>query len=255
MTDPNAFTTDVSLAPGPAPASEQNSIPSSVRSVVLVHGAFVDGSGWEDVYRILKRNGFEVTIVQNPLQSLANDVAHTKRAIANATGEVILVGHSYGGVVVSEAGTDPKVAGLVYIAAFAPDTGESAETLTATPGGPRPPFLPPVNGLLFFDKTKFAEAFAADMPIEKTTFMADSLHPWGVEAMSGKVTNPAWRIKPSWYLVAADDQMIPPVSQRKMAARTGAQVEEAAGSHAIYMSQPEIVAAMIKKAAHEANKQ
>ncbi len=227
---------------------------SAVKSIVLVHGAFVDGSGWIGVYNILKQQGFDVTIVQNPTQSLADDVAITKRAIAAAAGQVILVGHSYGGAIISQAGTDPKVAGLVYVAAFMPDAGESVETLISTPvpGVTPPPILPPADGFLFLDNRKFADAFAADIPHGDAVFMADSQVPWGVEALSAKVTVPAWRSKPSWYLVAADDRMIPPVAQRQMAARAGAHVEEASGSHAIYVSTPEIVAALIVKAAQDA---
>ena len=162
-----------------------------------------------------------------------------------------MVGHSYGGVVVTEAGTDPKVAGLVYIAAFAPDKGESVESLIKNPppSAPVPPILPPVDAYLFLDKTKFRASFAADVSEAKAAFMADSQVPWGVRALSGAVTEPAWKTKPSWYLVATEDKMIPPPAQRQMAARAGATVAEAAGSHAIYVSKPEAVAALIAKAA------
>ncbi len=225
-----------------------------VKSVVLVHGGFVDGSGWEAVYYLLKKDGYNVTIVQNPTTSLADDVAVTKRAIAAAPGKVILVGHSYGGVVVSEAGTDPKVAGVVYIAAFAPDAGESVSSLIANPpkGAPVPPILPPVDGFLFLDRTKFAASFAADVRPELASFMADSQVPWGVGALDGKVTVPAWKVKPSWYLVAADDKMIPPAAQRTMASRAKATVVETPGSHAIYVSNPGAVAKLIEQAAANA---
>ena len=240
-----------SLVLGAAPAVGQEKAGDAVKSIVLVHGGFVDGSGWMDVYKILKKDGYAVTIVQNPTNSLADDVAVTKRAIAAADGKVILVGHSYGGVVVSEAGTDPKVAGVVYIAAFAPDKGESVASLIANPapGAPVPPILPPKDGYLFLDQGKFAASFAADVRPDVAAFMADSQVPWGVEALSGAVTAPAWRVKPSWYLVASNDHMIPPAAQRQMAARAGAHVEEAAGSHAIYVSKPAVVAAIIEKAA------
>ena len=220
-------------------------------SVVLVHGGFVDGSGWEGVYGILKRDGYSVTIVQNPTISLADDLAVTKRAISAQNGRVVLVGHSYGGVVITAAGTDPKVAGLVYIAAFAPDKGESVSTLIKDPppGAPVPPILPPQDGYLFLDRAKFAASFAADVDKEKAAFMADSQVPWGLEALSGAITEPAWRTKPSWYLVATDDKMIPPAAQRLMSKRAGSTVVEAAGSHAIYVSQPDAVAALIKQAA------
>src|SRR5215472_14424573 len=199
-----------------------------VKSVVLVHGGFVDGSGWEAVYEILKKDGYNVTIVQNPTTSLADDVAVTKRAIASANGNVILVGHSYGGAVISEAGTDPKVAGLVYITAFAPDAGESVSSLIANPppGAPVPPILPPQNGFLFLDKAKFADSFAADVGAEKAAFMADSQVPWGVAALQGAVTEPAWKKKPSWYLLVTEDRMIPPPAQRFMSKRAGDTVVE-----------------------------
>jgi pimeloyl-ACP methyl ester carboxylesterase len=220
-------------------------------SVVLVHGGFVDGAGWEGVYNILKKDRYNVSIVQNPTTSLADDVAATRLAIARAQGPVVLVGHSYGGVVVTEAGTDPKVAGLVYIAAFAPDKGESVETLIKNPppGAPVPPILPPQNGYLFLDKTKFRASFAADVSEATAAFLADSQVPWGVGALAGSVSEPAWKTKPSWYLIATEDKMIPPPAQRQMAMRAGSTVAEAAGSHAIYISKPEAVAALIAKAA------
>ncbi|HEV7717787.1 MAG TPA: alpha/beta hydrolase [Arsenicitalea sp.] len=238
-------------ASGPLAADTQ-----PVKSVVLVHGGFVDGSGWEGVYQILTKDGFDVTIVQNPTNSLAEDVAVTKRAIAAAPGRVILVGHSYGGVVVSEAGTDPKVAGVVYIAAFAPDAGESVSSLIANPppGAPVPPILPPVDGLLTLDKAKFAASFAADVRPELASFMANSQVPWGVTALEGKVTVPAWKATPSWYLVATDDKMIPPPAQRNMAHRAGATTVEVPGSHAIYVSKPEAVASLIEQAAASIDK-
>jgi pimeloyl-ACP methyl ester carboxylesterase len=223
----------------------------SAPTVVLVHGGFVDGAGWEGVYNVLKQDGYNVSIVQNPTTSLADDVAATRLAIAQAQGPVVLVGHSYGGVVVTEAGTDPKVAGLVYIAAFAPDEGESVQSIIANPppGVPVPPILPPQDGYLFLDKAKFRASFAADVGEAKAAFMADSQVPWGLNALSGAVTEPAWKTKPSWYLVATEDKMIPPPAQRQMSKRAGSTVTEAAGSHAIYVSKPEVVAALIAKAA------
>src|SRR6266567_4609384 len=210
---------------------------SAERTIVLVHGGFVDGSGWESLYQILKKDGYRVAIVQNPTLSLADDVAATKRIIHAQNGPVLLVGHSYGGAVINEAGNDPQVAGLVYIAAFAPDKGESVA-----------PILPPQDGYLFLDKAKFPAAFAADVDEEKAAFMADSQVPWGVGALSGTISEPAWKTKPSWYLVATDDKMIPPPAQRFMSKRTGSTVIEIAGSHAIYVSQPDAVAALIEKA-------
>ena len=220
-------------------------------AIVLVHGGFVDGSGWEGVYRILKRDGYRVSIVQNPTTSLADDVAATKRVIAEQKGPVILVGHSYGGAVITEAGNDPSVEGLVYITAFAPDRGESVASLIKDPppDAPVPPILPPTDGFLALDKAKFAASFAADVPAEKADFMANSQVPWGLAALNGAVTEPAWATKPSWYLVATDDRMIPPPAQRAMSKRAGSSVVEAKGSHAIYVSQPEAVAEIIKTAA------
>jgi pimeloyl-ACP methyl ester carboxylesterase len=220
-------------------------------AIVLVHGGFVDGSGWEGVYRILKKDGYRVSIVQNPTASLADDVAATKRVIAEQKGPVILVGHSYGGAVITEAGNDPSVEGLVYVTAFAPDRGESVASLIKDPppGAPVPPILPPTDGFLALDKAKFAASFAADVPAEKADFMANSQVPWGLAALNGAVTEAAWATKPSWYLVATDDRMIPPPAQRAMSKRAGSSVVEAKGSHAIYVSQPEVVAEIIKTAA------
>jgi len=219
-------------------------------NVVLVHGGFVDGSGWEDVHKILKRDGHHVAIVQNPTLSLADDVVATRRVIDAQDGPVVLVGHSYGGAVITEAGNDPKVAKLVYIAAFAPDTGESVASLIQNPppDAPVPPILPPREGFLFLDSTKFRDSFAADVDADKAAFMADSQVPWGVAALSGAVGEPAWKTKPSWYLVATEDKMIPPPAQRFMSRRAGATVTEVPGSHAIYMSQPAAVAALIEQA-------
>jgi pimeloyl-ACP methyl ester carboxylesterase len=192
-----------------------------------------------------------VTIVQEATASLADDVAATKRAIASQNGPVILVGHSYGGTVITEAGNDPKVVGLVYVAAFAPDRGESVSTLIKdpVPGAPVPPILPPVDGYLLLDKAKFPASFAGDVSPEKAAFMADSQVPWGVNALSGTISEPAWRSKPSWYLLTMDDRMIPPAAQRLMAKRAGATVVEVKASHAIFVSQPQAVASLIEKAA------
>jgi pimeloyl-ACP methyl ester carboxylesterase len=222
-----------------------------ITNIVLVHGGFVDGSGWEGVHRILTDKGYHVTIVQNPTVSLADDVAVTKRAIAAQDGPVLLVGHSYGGAVITEAGNDPKVRALAYIAAFAPDAGESVSTLIANPppGAPVPPILPPQDGFLFLDRAKFAAAFAADVPAEKAAFMADSQVPWGVDALAGAIAEPAWKTKPSWYLVATDDRMIPPAAQRFMAERAGADISETRGSHAVYVSKPKAVAELLEQAA------
>jgi len=225
---------------------------TDVANVVLVHGGFVDGSGWRGVYDALTADGFNVSVVQNQTLSLESDVETTHNVLDQQDGPAILVGHSYGGVVVTEAGRHENVAGLAYIAAFAPDAGESVNTLIADPppGAPVPPILPPVDGFLFLDREKFAASFAADVDADTAAFMADSQVPWGVEALAGTVTEPAWRTKPSWYLVATDDRMIPPDAQRAMSKRAGATVNEVKGSHAVYVSQPKAVAAMIATAAN-----
>jgi pimeloyl-ACP methyl ester carboxylesterase len=220
-------------------------------TVVLVHGGFVDGAGWQEVYRLLKDDGYSVSIVQNPTLSLEGDADATKRVVDAQNEPVILVGHSYGGAVITEAGNDPNVAALVYIAAFVPDKGESVNTLiggfpTDVPG---PPILPPQDGFLLLDREKFHDSFAGDVDAELAAFMADSQVPWGVDALGGTITEAAWRSKPSWYLLTTEDRMIPPPAQREMSARAGSTVEEAAGSHAIYVSQPAAVADLVKKAA------
>jgi pimeloyl-ACP methyl ester carboxylesterase len=221
------------------------------KNVVLVHGGFVDGSGWQGVYHLLRQDGYKVTIVQNPTLSLDGDAEVTRRVLERQDGPTVLVGHSYGGAVISEAGTHSSVSALVYVTAFAPDKGESVNTLIADPppGAPVPPILPPQDGFLFLDRDKFAASFAGDLPLDEAQFMADSQVPWGVDALAGAVSEPAWRSKPSWYLVATDDRMIPPPAQRAMAERAGAAVTEAPGSHSIYLSRPEAVADLIRQAA------
>ncbi|MGW1089876.1 alpha/beta fold hydrolase [Streptomyces sp. NPDC002596] len=230
---------------------------TTIKNIVLVHGGFVDGSGWQGVYDDLARDGFTIRIVQNPTLSLDGDVAATRQVLDTLDGPAVLVGHSYGGVVISEAGTHPNVGALAYIAAFAPDKGESVSTLIADPppGAPVPPILPPNNGFLFLDRDKFHASFAADLPAPQAAFMADSQVPWGINALDGAVTEPAWQHKPSWYLVATEDHMIPPPAQRAMAERAGATVIEAIGSHAVYVSQPAAVAAVIRQAAQGDNGQ
>ena len=227
---------------------------TEVRNIVLVHGGFVDGSGWQGVYDLLKADGFNVSVVQHQTLSLESDVETTHNVLDQQDGPAILVGHSYGGVVITEAGMHDKVAGLVYIAAFAPDAGESVNTLIADPppGAPVPPILPPQDGFLFLDRDKFADSFAADLPAELAAFMADSQVPWGLEALGASISEPAWRNKPSWYLVSTEDRMIPPPAQRAMSERAGSTVIEAPGSHSIYVSQPRTTADLIERAVREA---
>ena len=224
---------------------------SAPATIVLVHGGFVDGSGWQAVYDLLKADGYPVRIVQNPTLSLEGDAAATRWVIDGQDGPVVLVGHSYGGAVITEAGTHPDVAALVYICAFAPDKDQSVNGLIAgfPVDGPLPPILPPRDGFLFLDRDKFHASFAGDVPAGVAAFMADSQVPWGVDATAGAITDPAWRTKPSWYMVTTEDRMIPPSAQRAMAERAGASVTEAQGSHAIYVSQPAAVAALIEEAA------
>ncbi len=224
---------------------------STLRNVVLVHGGFVDGSGWQGVYESLSRDGFRVSIVQNPTLSLEGDAQATRQIIDAQDGPVVLVGHSYGGAVITEAGTHPNVAALVYICAFAPDKGESVGSLIAgfPADGPQPPILPPRDGFLFLDRDKFHASFAADLPADQAAFMADAQVPWNVAAPAGAITEASWRSKPSWYLVTTEDRMIPPPAQRTMAGRIGATQSEVTASHSVYVSQPETVATLITQAA------
>jgi pimeloyl-ACP methyl ester carboxylesterase len=224
---------------------------STIKNVVLVHGSFVDGAGWESVFHLLTRRGYNVSVVQIPTTTLEADLAATKQILDEQDGDVVLVGHSYGGVVISEAGNHPKVKRLVYITAFAADAGESVASLIANPppGAAAPPILPPQNGFLLLDQSKFVGAFAADVEPDKAGFMAKSQLPWGVASLEGAVTKPAWKTKPSFYLVATEDGMTPPPAQRMMAQRSGATVREVPASHAVYVSKPGSVADIIEAAA------
>jgi len=223
---------------------------SAQATIVLVHGGFVDGSGWRAVYDLLTADDYEVRVVQNPTLTLEGDAAAARWVIDAADGPVVLVGHSYGGAVITEAGTHEKVAALVYVSAFAPDKGESVNSLIGgfPADGPLPPILPPRDGYLLLDRDKFHASFAGDLPADQAAFMADSQVPWGVEATAQTITSPAWRTRPSWYLLTTDDHMIPPSAQRTMSERAGATVTEAQGSHATYVSQPAVVAALIREA-------
>lgn len=190
-------------------------------------------------------------VVQNPTTSLEDDVLATRRAISAASGDVVLVGHSYGGVVITEAGSDPKVSALVYVAAFAPDRGESVSSIVAAapPGAPMLPIVPSPDGVLTLDRSAFVAVFAGDLAPEIAQFMADSQQPWGARALEGTITTPAWKTKPSWFLIPRDDHVIPPAGQRGMAQRAGATIREIPGSHAVYVSNPRAVAAVIEEAA------
>jgi pimeloyl-ACP methyl ester carboxylesterase len=227
----------------------------TIRNIVLVHGAFVDGSGWQGVYDHLAADGYRVGVVQHPTLSLAGDVAATHQVLGGLDGPAVLVGHSYGGAVITEAGHHPSVAALAYIAAFAPDKGESLGTLIADPppGSPELPILPPQDGLLFLDRGKFAATFAADVPEKLAAFMADSQVGFGVDALNGTISEPAWRAKPSWYLVTTQDQMIPPAAQRAMSERAKMDVTETPASHAVFVSRPDVVAQLIRRAASAAS--
>ncbi|MEU0502182.1 alpha/beta hydrolase [Nocardia sp. NPDC005998] len=226
-------------------------MPSTDKTVVLVHGGFVDGSGWRGVYDELTRDGYRVRVVQNATKSLGDDAATAKSVLDDLDGPAVLVGHSYGGAVITEAGLHEAVTALVYITAFAPDKGESVNSLIATfpQDGPQPPILPPREGYLFLDRAKFHDSFAGDLSDADAAFLADSQVPWGVDALGTTITEAAWRVKPSWYLHVTEDRMIPPAAQRSMAERMGATVRETPGSHAVYVSRPATVAEIIRAAA------
>ena len=221
-----------------------------IRNIALVHGAWADGSGWEGVHNILTEKGFNVTIVPNPNTSLADDVGITKAVLSLQDGPTVLVGHSYGGAVISEAGIHPNVKALVFVAAFVPDQGESLfKMLKDAPPDPNSPILPPKDGFIWLDKAKFHTNFCADVPDAKAKFMADSQVPVGLAAFETDLTVAAWKTKKSWYIVATEDKMIPPDAERGMAKRANAQVTEVKSSHAAYISHAGEVANVIQKAA------
>lgn len=220
-------------------------------SIVLVHGAFVDGSGWKAVYDLLSQDGYEVLVTQHPTATLDGDVAAVASVIDAAKFPVVLVGHSYGGMIISQAGLDPKVKSLVFVAAYAPETGESVARLAqvaAQPGEARAPLLPPRDGRFLVDPAQFPAAFAADVPLSATRFMAVSQVPWGIAALQAEIRDVAWKVKPAIYLAATEDRMIPPSLQRMMAKRSGARTTELASSHAVMLSHPREVAAFIATA-------
>jgi len=222
-----------------------------VKNIVLVHGAFADGSGWEGVYKILSSRGYNVTIVQNPLSSLEDDVNATNLALDKADGPVILVGHSWGGGVITQAGVSPKVKGLVYVAAFAPEAGETVLQLaTSEPPAPESGIMPPdEKGNIYFSKEKYHAGFCADLSKEKADFMYASQGAWNAKGPTTPLTQVAWKTKPSWAVLALEDKAINPSIQRKMYTRAGAKVTEIKGSHVVFISKAKAVADVIEAAA------
>ena len=235
------------LLAGPPATAQQTLEKAKVNNIVLVHGAWADGSGWQRIHDLLHAKGYAVSIVQNPLTSLAADVAAVQRVLARQNGPALLVGHSYGGVVITEAGNAPNVAGLVYVAAFVPDAGESVTSLLE--GGAAPPVQPSADGYLFFDAAIFPQAFAQDLPPAQGAFLAAAQIPPAAAAFEAKVSQAAWKTRTSWYVLSTEDRIIPPAAQRKMAGRARATIKEVRGSHAVYVSQPDAVAEAIDEAA------
>jgi len=232
---------------------EAAAAPAGIKNVVLVHGAFADGSGWEAVAKILEKDGYTVSVAQPPETSYADDQKYTKAAIDAMGGPVVLVGHSYGGSIISEAGNDPNVAALVYIAAFALDEGESCASIeTAVPQASKA-FKPDNNGNWWIDQDHFAADFAADIPTDQSHFMAISQVPISTDSFTHKVSNPAWKTKPTWYMVASADQSINPIQERIMAKRASAKTVEVNASHVAYMSHPKEAAKLIEDAATSAH--
>jgi pimeloyl-ACP methyl ester carboxylesterase len=229
------------------------STPIGTKNVVLVHGAFADGSGWEAVAKILEKDGYTVSVAQPPETSYADDQKYTKAAIDAMGGPVVLVGHSYGGAIISEAGNDPNVAALVYIAAFALDEGESCASIeTAVPQASKA-FKPDSNGNWWIERDHFAADFAADIPPAESHYMASSQVPISTDSFTHKVTNPAWKTKPTWYMVATADRSINPQQERMMAKRANAKTVEVNASHVAYMSHPKETAKLIEEAATSAH--
>lgn len=226
--------------------------PRPAKNIVLVHGAFADGSGWRPVYDILTRGGYRVSIVQQPLTSFAEDVAATKSVLDQQDGRTVLVGHSYAGAVISAAGSDPKVAALVYVASFQPDAGEAISDLVSRYPPPNDAVRPRGEGFLELDPSKFPAAFAADLPEAQARFMAASQRPIAAAAFSTRTPRAAWREKPSFAILATGDRALSPDLQRWMYKRSGSKVTELNASHAVFASQPAAVAKVIEGAARAA---
>lgn len=232
-------------------AVARQSAPGPVKNILLVHGAFADGSGWEGVYKILSERGYNVVVIQNPLSSLEADVQAVNLALEKLDGPAILVGHSWGGAVITQAGTSPKVKGLVYVAAFAPDAGETViQWATSEPPAPESGIgLPDDKGNIYFSKDKFHAGFAADLPKDKAAFMYASQGVWSAKGPTTPLTQVGWKTKPSWAVLATEDKAINPSIQRKMYTRAGAKVTEVKGSHVVFISKPKAVADVIEAAA------
>jgi pimeloyl-ACP methyl ester carboxylesterase len=226
---------------------------AAIKNVVLVHGAFADGSGWKALYNVLSKKGFDVTVVQNPLTSLEDDVTATRLALDNQDGPAVLVGHSWGGAVITEAGNHPKVAALVYVAAFQPDNGESAlQWLQTAPPAPENGVLPPdEKGIVYYDKAKYHAGFCADIPKDEADFMYASQGAFYAKGFVTNISHAAWRDKPAYATLATEDKSIDPSIQHAMYKRSNTKVTEVKGSHVIFMSQPEAVARVVMQAAQE----
>ena len=226
--------------------------PTGIKNVVLVHGAFADGSGWAAVAKILEQDGYTVSVAQPPETSYADDQKYTKAAIDAMGGPVVLVGHSYGGSIISEAGNNPNVVALVYVAAFALDEGESCASIEQAVPQASKAFKPDSNNNWWIEKEHFAADFAADVPPSVSHFMAIAQVPISTDAFTHKVTNPAWKTKPTWYMVAKEDRSINPIQERMMAKRAHAKTVEVASSHVAYLSHPKETAKLIEEAASSA---
>jgi pimeloyl-ACP methyl ester carboxylesterase len=243
------LTTTLLLGSGPCVVAADAAPPKGVKNVLLVHGAFADGSGWETVSKILEQDGYTVSVAQPPETSYADDVKYARAAVDAMDGPVVIVGHSYGGSIITEAGNDPKVKALVYIAAFALDEGESCASIEAAVPQASKAFKPDANGNWWIEEAHFAADFAADVPPAVSHFMAISQVPISGDSFTHKATSPAWKTKPTWYMVASSDRSINPEQERMMAKRAHAKTVEVNSSHVAYMSHPKEAAKLIEEAA------